>query len=213
MLVTQLCEPMDCSPQAPLPMGFAKQEYWSGLPFPSPGDLPNLGIESGSPALQAGSLLSGPPGKLRLGTFIMKWKLFNIRFFMWLPLVIAVACMISFASCRILHWRHRLSSCSKRASEHMGFRHRGVLALLLFAMSNLSSPTKDQTHTPCLARRILDTGPPGKSLNESLAGCMECVEKSAQFNGMWIENDVVKTIFSGENIRVPISSRFSVYHS
>ena len=37
--------------QAPQSMGFSRQEYWSGLPFPSPGDLPNTGIESGSPAL------------------------------------------------------------------------------------------------------------------------------------------------------------------
>ena len=49
--------------QAPLSMGFSRQEYWSGLPFPSPGDLPNPRIESGSPALQADSLLSEPPGK------------------------------------------------------------------------------------------------------------------------------------------------------
>ena len=44
--------------QAPLSMGFSRQEYWSGLPCPSPGDLPNPGIEPGSPALQAGSFLS-----------------------------------------------------------------------------------------------------------------------------------------------------------
>ena len=37
--------------QAPLSMGFSRQEYWSGLPFPSPGDIPNPGIEPGSPAL------------------------------------------------------------------------------------------------------------------------------------------------------------------
>ena len=37
--------------QAPLSMGFSRQEYWSGLPFPSPGDLPNPGIEPGSPVL------------------------------------------------------------------------------------------------------------------------------------------------------------------
>ena len=49
--------------QAPLSMGFSRQEYWSGLPFPSPGDLPNPGIESGSPALQADTLTSEPPGK------------------------------------------------------------------------------------------------------------------------------------------------------
>ena len=44
-------------------MGFSKQEYWSGLPFPSPGDLPGLRIEPGSPALQADSLPSELPGK------------------------------------------------------------------------------------------------------------------------------------------------------
>ena len=45
-------------------MEFSRQEYWSGLPFPSPGDIPDLGIEPGSPALQADSLPSEPPGKL-----------------------------------------------------------------------------------------------------------------------------------------------------
>ena len=44
-------------------MGFSRQEYWSGLPFPSPGDLPNPGIEPGSPALEADVLTSEPPGK------------------------------------------------------------------------------------------------------------------------------------------------------
>ena len=44
-------------------MGFSRQEYWSGLPFLSPGDLLDSGIEPGSPALQADSLLSEPPGK------------------------------------------------------------------------------------------------------------------------------------------------------
>ena len=50
--------------QAPLSMGFSRQEYWSGLPCPPPGDLPNPGIEPGSPTLQANSLPSEPPGKL-----------------------------------------------------------------------------------------------------------------------------------------------------
>ena len=49
--------------QGPLSMGFSRQEYWSGLPFPSPGDLPNPGIEPGSPTLQAGALSSEPPWK------------------------------------------------------------------------------------------------------------------------------------------------------
>ena len=50
----QLCDPMDYSPpgSSPLSMGFPRQKYWSGLPFPPPGDLPNPGIKPGSPALQ-----------------------------------------------------------------------------------------------------------------------------------------------------------------
>ena len=48
--------------QAPLSMEFSRQEYWSGLPFPSPGDLPNPGIEPRSPTLQADTLPSEPPG-------------------------------------------------------------------------------------------------------------------------------------------------------
>ena len=50
--------------QAPLSMGFSRQEYWSGLLFPSPGDLPDPGIEPRSPPLQAEALTSEPPGKL-----------------------------------------------------------------------------------------------------------------------------------------------------
>ena len=49
--------------QAPPSMGFSRQEYWSGLPFPSPGDLPDPGIKPRSPALQADALTSEPPGK------------------------------------------------------------------------------------------------------------------------------------------------------
>ena len=54
---------MDCSPPDSSVMEFSRQEYWSGLPFPFPGDLPDSGIESGSPALQTDSLPSEPPGK------------------------------------------------------------------------------------------------------------------------------------------------------
>ena len=59
-LVTKSCltlaTPWTVACQAPLSVGFSKQEYWSGLPFPSPGDVPDPGIEPGSPALQANSL-------------------------------------------------------------------------------------------------------------------------------------------------------------
>ena len=55
--------PWNVAYQAPQSMEFSRQEYWSGLPFPSPGPLPDPGIKSGSPALQAGALPSEPPGK------------------------------------------------------------------------------------------------------------------------------------------------------
>ena len=67
MLVAQLCstlcDPMDCTHQAPLSMEFSRQECWSGQPVPSPGDLPIPETEPESPALHADSLLSEPPGK------------------------------------------------------------------------------------------------------------------------------------------------------
>ena len=50
--------------QASPSMGFSRQEYWSGVPLPSPGDLPDPGIEPGSPALEADALTSEPPGKM-----------------------------------------------------------------------------------------------------------------------------------------------------
>ena len=62
--VTQLCRlfatPWTVAYQASLSMRFSRQEYWSGLPFPSPGDLPNPGIEPGSPALESDALTSEP---------------------------------------------------------------------------------------------------------------------------------------------------------
>ena len=61
-LCLTLCDPMDCGPPGSS-MGFLRQEYWSGLPFPFPGDLPDPGIKPRSPVLQVDSLPSEPPGK------------------------------------------------------------------------------------------------------------------------------------------------------
>ena len=66
-LVAKLCPtlvtPWTVAPEALLSMRFFRQEYWSGLPFPSPGDLLDPGIEPRSPTLQADALSSEPPGK------------------------------------------------------------------------------------------------------------------------------------------------------
>ena len=71
-----LCHPVDCSLPGSSPWGFSRQEYWSGLPCPPPGDLPNLGIEPRSPMLEADSLPSEPlgdqPGQLRVWDGFMR---------------------------------------------------------------------------------------------------------------------------------------------
>ena len=61
--VLPFATPWTVAHQSPLSMDFSRQKYWSGLPFSSPGDLPNSGIKPRSPALQADSLPSEPPGK------------------------------------------------------------------------------------------------------------------------------------------------------
>ena len=61
--VRSFATPWTVAHQAPPSMEFSRQEYWSGLPFPSPGDLPDPEIEPESPALQADTLPSEPPGK------------------------------------------------------------------------------------------------------------------------------------------------------
>ena len=69
--------PLTIAHQAPLSMEFSRQEYWRGLPFPSPGDLPDPGIKPRSSALQADSLPSEPPG-------IYTWQLINLpTTFVW----------------------------------------------------------------------------------------------------------------------------------
>ena len=87
--VAQSCVRLFATPwtvahQAPPSMGFFGQEYWNGVPFPSPGDLPDPGIEPGSPALQADALTSEPPG-----TILILWTLLfcgtrRLRSLLWI---------------------------------------------------------------------------------------------------------------------------------
>ena len=62
--MSDFATPWTVAYQAPPSMGFSMQEFWNGLPFPSPGDLPDSGIEPRSPTLQADALPFEPPGKL-----------------------------------------------------------------------------------------------------------------------------------------------------
>ena len=67
-----LCNLWTVAHQAPLSMGLSRQEYWSRLPFPSPGDLPDSGIEPRSPTLQADALTSEPSGKAHDSEVMLK---------------------------------------------------------------------------------------------------------------------------------------------
>ena len=80
-----LCSPVDCSIQDPLSMEFFRQEYWNGLPFPPPGDLPHPGIESRSPAFPAlagGFFSAEPPGK-QVITSLGYPKVLNLESGIW----------------------------------------------------------------------------------------------------------------------------------
>ena len=81
-LVRILETPGTAAHQAPLSMGFSMQEYWSGPPFPIPGDLPNPGIEPVSPALQVSSLLLSQQGSQNLHWgLLLCWPRSLFRFF------------------------------------------------------------------------------------------------------------------------------------
>ena len=73
-LCLTFCDPWTVVGQAPLSMKFSRQEHWSGFPFPSPGNLPEPGIEPRSPALQTDSWPSEPPGNYNLEKLIKKKK-------------------------------------------------------------------------------------------------------------------------------------------
>ena len=87
--------PWTVARQAPLSMGFSRKEYCSGLPLPSPGDLPNPGVKPGSPALQTDTLPSEPPGKPIIEAYII------------LIMAMLLACQIpeklTVSSCQLAH--------------------------------------------------------------------------------------------------------------
>jgi len=75
--------PWTVTHQASLSMEFSRQEYWSGVPFPSPGNLPDPGIEPRSPALHADSLPSEPPGKPHCFLFVCLFLFFGFFWWVW----------------------------------------------------------------------------------------------------------------------------------
>ena len=87
--------------QAPPSMGFSRQECWSGLPLPSPGDLPNPGIEPGSPALQADALLSEPLQYLWISVCLVTSVVFQLFATPW---TVAHQAPLSMGFCRQEYW-------------------------------------------------------------------------------------------------------------
>ena len=103
--VRLLATPWTVAYQAPPTMGFSRQEYWSGLLFPSPGDLPNPGIEPGSPTLEADALTSEPPGMYGIIVAIKsKWLI--------IPFSIFVALLIFQMICILVSMSIKVSYCS-----------------------------------------------------------------------------------------------------
>ena len=99
----RLCAtPWTVACQSALSMGFSRQEYWSGLPFPPPGDLPHPGIEPGSPSLWADALLSEPPGKSQF----YSWPLANDA-----PVANIVSAFLHLFTNRDTKWRWCTRDC------------------------------------------------------------------------------------------------------
>ena len=103
-------------------MGFSRQEYWSGLPFSSPGDLPNPGIKSGSLALQADSLSSEPSGKPNITKRSQKLSIplhsAMLTFFHFYLCLCVLSCFSHVQICDLM-------DCSPPASSTLQARNRG----------------------------------------------------------------------------------------
>ena len=112
--------------QAPLSMGFSRQEYWSGYPFPSPGDLPDPGIKPGSPALQLDSLPTELQGK---------------------PVCVCV-CMYVLVAQLCLTLCTPLD-CSPPGSSVHGILQERILEWVVIPFSSRSSPPRNQTQVSC----------------------------------------------------------------
>ena len=135
--------------KAPPSMGFSMQEYWSGLPFPSPGDLPHPGMEPRSPELQADSLTSEPPGNHSIPnnkniflTLTSKWQ-GKFLIFCWLGdwSEVKVA-----QSCPTL--------CNPMDYTVHGILQARIMEWVAFPFSRASSQPRDQTQVSCIAGRF-----------------------------------------------------------
>ena len=101
-------------------MGFSRQEYWSGLSFPAPGDLPDPGLETASPALQANSLLTEPPGKPYIYVYSLWFGLpsFMSLFIHWSINIQPHSCLYCEELFKCHHWDEAVLALDHR-SQHL----------------------------------------------------------------------------------------------
>ena len=136
-----LATPWTVAHQAPLSMGFSRQEYWSGLPCPPPGDLPHTGMETTSPALAGGIFTTEPPGKP--------------IFYYSLHCVWPLSCVQLFATPWTVAHQAPLSMEFSRQEYCGGLPHS--------APGDLPHPGMEPT-SPALASGFFTTEPPGKPI-------------------------------------------------
>ena len=152
-----LCDPVDCSRQAPLSMGFSRQEYWSGLPFPSLGDLLDPGIEPKSPVLAGRVFTPELLGKLRVLTsyhvitdspVLLLWE-FNFETGVKMPEFTQEGLMISLA------WLE-LQSCGPQYHGIVKKPEKGYQQFLPGNIFSVGWQQGDLTRTACvsLVRKI-----------------------------------------------------------
>ena len=143
--------PLTIAYQAPPSMGFSRQEYWSGLPFPPTGDLPHPGIQPGSPTWQTDALPSEPPGKPLKKLGGSKCQGLSI----WL----CYSCYLFAKSCPTLC---DPMDCSLPGSSVYGISQARILGWVAIFFSRGFSWPRDHAPVSCLKSRLFTTELPGK---------------------------------------------------
>ena len=159
--------PWTVAHQVPLSLEFFRQEYWSRLPFPSPGNLPHPGIEPGSPAMQMDSVPSDPPEKLLEFKVLHKWwcvyhtyshvlYIYYITTYTMIYIYIYIlSCWLCAQSCLTLC---NPMDCSLPGSSIHGIFQARILEWVAISFCRGSTRPKDRTHlscVSCLDRQIL----------------------------------------------------------
>ena len=154
-----LVTPWTVARQTPLSMGFSMQEYWSGLPFPPPGDLPNPGIEPRSPALQASSLPTELPGNSLGHSKNIKCSHYRL----WVSSIFEPsrhACSVTSVVSNSV-WPH---DCSLPGSSVHGILQARILEWVAMPSSRGSFQPRDQTQVSLTAGRFFTIWATGEAL-------------------------------------------------